>query len=57
MEKHRNGDISMELFEWAENDGLRKAFRWIEEEFQFENYESIRPRKRTVSKLATIPTR
>lgn len=35
MEKHRNVDVSMKLFEWAESERLRKAFRWIEEEFQF----------------------
>jgi len=36
MEKHRNVEISMKLFEWAETDRLRKAFRWVEEEFQFD---------------------
>jgi hypothetical protein len=36
MEKHRNIEISMKLFEWAESDRLRKAFRWVEEEFTFE---------------------
>lgn len=30
MEKHRNVDISMKLFEWAENERLRRAFRWVE---------------------------
>ena len=29
IEKHRNVDISMKLFEWAENDRLRRAFRWV----------------------------
>jgi hypothetical protein len=38
MEQHRNLEVSMKLFEWAESERLRKAFRWIEEEFQFENY-------------------
>jgi hypothetical protein len=38
MEMHRNLDISMKLFEWAESDRLRRAFRWVENEFQFENY-------------------
>ena len=27
----------MKLFEWAETDRLRKAFRWVEKEFQFED--------------------
>ena len=42
MEKHRNVDISMKLFEWAETDRLRKALRWVEEEFQFEDYEKYK---------------
>jgi len=42
MEQHRNLEISMKLFEWAETDKLRKAFRWVEEEFQFESYEKYR---------------
>jgi hypothetical protein len=42
MEKHRNVDISMKLFEWAENDRLRRAFRWVEEEFRFEDYEKYK---------------
>jgi len=42
MEQHRNLEISMKLFEWAESERLRKAFRWIEEEFQFENYEKYK---------------
>jgi len=27
MDKHRDLEISMKLFEWAETDRLRKAFR------------------------------
>jgi hypothetical protein len=42
MEQHRNLEISMKLFEWAETERLRKAFRWIEEEFDFENYEKYK---------------
>jgi len=42
MEQHRNLEISMKLFEWAETERLRKAFRWIEEEFEFENYEKYK---------------
>jgi len=42
MEKHRNVDISMKLFEWAETDRLRKALRWIEQEFQFEDYDKYK---------------
>lgn len=36
MDKHKNLEITMKLFEWAETDRLRKAFRWIEKEFQYE---------------------
>jgi hypothetical protein len=42
MEQHRDLEVSMKLFEWAETERLRKAFRWIEEEFQFENYEKYK---------------
>jgi hypothetical protein len=42
MDKHRDLETSMELFEWAESDRLRKAFRWVEERFQFEDYEKYK---------------
>ena len=42
MEMHRNLEISMKLFEWAEGNRLRKAFRWVENEFQFQDYESYK---------------
>lgn len=42
MDKHKNLEISMKLFEWAETDRLRKAFRWIEKEFQYENLEKYK---------------
>ena len=42
MGKHRDLEISMKLFEWAETDRLRKAFRWIEKEFQFEDFEKYK---------------
>lgn len=37
MDQHRDLEISIKLFEWAETDRLRKAFRWIEKDFHFEN--------------------
>jgi hypothetical protein len=37
MDKHRDLEASMKLFEWAQSDRLRKAFRWVEEEFHYEN--------------------
>ncbi len=39
MDKHRDLEISIKLFEWAETDRLRKAFKWVENEFQFESSE------------------
>ncbi len=42
MDRHRDLEISMKLFDWAETENLRKAFRWVEKEFQFENYEKYR---------------
>jgi hypothetical protein len=47
MEMHRNVEISMKLFEWAETERLRKAFRWIENEFRFENYEKYKTQEKT----------
>lgn len=55
IEKHRNVEISMKLFEWAENDRLRKAFRWIEEEFQFEDYEKYKAMKKTSFEISDYP--
>ena len=42
MDKHRDLEISIKLFEWAETDRLRKAFRWVEKEFQFEDFEKYK---------------
>jgi len=42
MDKHRDLEISMKLFEWAETERLRKAFRWVETEFQFEDFEKYK---------------
>jgi hypothetical protein len=42
MDKHRDLEISLKLFDWAESDRLHKAFRWIEDKFQFENYEKYK---------------
>ena len=42
MDKHRDLEISMKLFEWAETERLRKAFRWVEAEFKFENFEKYK---------------
>src|SRR5512141_1458233 len=42
MNKHRDLEITMKLFEWAETDRLRKAFRWVEKEFEFESLEKYK---------------
>jgi hypothetical protein len=42
MDKHRDLEISIKLFEWAENERLRKAFKWVEKEFQFGDYEKYK---------------
>lgn len=42
MDQHRDLEISLKLFDWAETDRLRKAFRWVEQELQFENYEEYK---------------
>ena len=45
LEKHRNIEISMKLFEWAETDRLRKAFRWMDRKYTFKNYEDFKLRE------------
>jgi hypothetical protein len=55
MEKHRNVDISMKLFEWSENERLRKAFKWIEKEFQFEDYEKYKAQEESNSEVSDYP--
>jgi len=54
-EMHRNIDISMKLFEWGESDRLRKAFRWVEKEFQFEDYDKYKAQEKTSSEISDFP--
>jgi hypothetical protein len=42
MDKHRDLEISIKLFEWAETDRLSKALRWVEQEFEFSDYEKYK---------------
>ena len=42
LDKHRDLEISMKLFEWAETERLRKAFRWVEREFNFVDFEKYK---------------
>jgi len=46
MEKHRNLEISMKLFEWGESERLHRAFRWIEKDFRFEDYEKYKTQEK-----------
>jgi hypothetical protein len=55
MEKHRNVDISMKLFEWAENERLRRAFRWVEEEFRFEDYDKYKAEVKSSFEVSDYP--
>ena len=55
MDQHKNLEISMKLFEWAENESLRKAFRWVEEEFQFEDYEKYKAEEAKSFEVSDYP--
>lgn len=41
MNKHKDLEVTIKLFEWAEDEKLRKAFRWVENEFRFESIEKF----------------
>ena len=55
LEKHRNVDISMKLFEWAQEDRLRKAFRWVGQEFQFEKCEKAKAEGKISFEMSDYP--
>ena len=55
MDKHRDLEVSLKLFEYAETEHLRKAFRWIEEEFQFTDYEKYRAEVQSNSEVSEYP--
>ena len=42
MDKHRDLEISMKLFEWAETENMRRAFGWVERDFQFVNLDKYK---------------
>ena len=44
MDKHRDLEISMKLFEWAQTDRIHKAFRWIEEKSNSKTTKNTRHR-------------
>jgi hypothetical protein len=55
MDKHRDLEISMKLFEWAETERLRKAFRWVEAEFQFEDPKKYKSEVEANSEVSDYP--
>lgn len=57
MDKHRDLEISMRLFEWAETERLRRAFSWVEREFQFEDFEKYKAEVESNSEVSDYPYR
>ncbi len=55
MDKHKDLEITIKLFEWAETDRLRKAFRWVEKEFQFESLEKFNVIEAQDSEVSDYP--
>ena len=55
MSKHRDLEITMKLFEWAETESLRKAFRWVEEDFAFESIEKYKLEVSKVFEVSDYP--
>ena len=55
MEMHRNVEISLKLFEWAETERLRKALRWIENEFHFQDYDNYKAQELTSHEVGDYP--
>ena len=55
LEKHRNVDISMKLFEWAETDRLRKAFKWLDKKCSFTTYADYKAFDETDTEACEYP--
>jgi len=55
MDKHRDLEVSIKLFEWAETERLRKAFKWIEKSFQFEDYEKYKKEAERDLEISDFP--
>ena len=55
MDQHRDLEISMKLFEWVETERLRKALRWVDKEFQFEDYEKYKAEGETNKEISEYP--
>jgi len=55
MDQHRDLEVSMKLFEWAETDRLRSAFRWVEEKFDFSDFEKYKSEVESDSEVRDYP--
>jgi len=55
MDKHRDLEISIKLFEWAETERLQRAFKWIEREFQFTDYRKYKAEVDANSEISDHP--
>jgi hypothetical protein len=55
MSKHRDLEVTMKLFEWAETESLRKAFRWVEKKFDFESLEKYKLEVSTLFEVSDYP--
>jgi hypothetical protein len=55
MDKHRDLEVSLKLFEYAETEHLRKAFRWVEEEFQFIDFDKYQAEAQNNSEVSEYP--
>jgi hypothetical protein len=55
LEKHRNVEISMKLFEWAETDKLRKAFKWLDKKCTFTTYKDYKTFEETDNDACEYP--
>lgn len=57
MDKHRDLEISMKLFEWAETEAMRGALRWVDNEFQFADFEKYKSEIVSDVEVADFPYR
>jgi hypothetical protein len=55
LEKHRNVEISMKLFEWAETDRLRRAFKWMDRQYPFKTYSEFKSFEEKDAEAAEYP--
>lgn len=51
MDKHRDLEVTIKLFEWAETDRMRKAFRWVTDEFTLASYQKLKEKNKFSDEL------